>query len=99
MLIYPDSTGIGRKKMNLFKRKKGTACKRNGKDLKEEKESRKPIVIEFEDYHKYSKEKKYEDLLTYMKKYPNLEACIFESFYVRLKPMVDFSDDLARILY
>ncbi len=61
--------------------------------------TKKPIIIEFEDYYKYSKEKKYDDLIAYMKKFPNLEACVFETFYIRLKPMVDFSADLARILY
>ncbi|MCK5056785.1 MAG: hypothetical protein KAT34_09030 [Candidatus Aminicenantes bacterium] len=86
-------------KKNLFKKMKRKASPGDEKNPLEKEEPKKPIIIEFEDYHKYSKEKKYNDLLTYMNKYPNLEACIFESFYLRYKPMVDFSDDLAKILY
>lgn len=85
--------------MTLFKKKKCKTFHRDEKNPIEKNEPKKPIIIEFEDYHKYSKEKKYDDLLAYMNKYPNLEACIFESFYLRYKPMVDFSDDLAQILY
>lgn len=85
--------------MNIIKKVKKKTFKRNGRKPPADQETRKPIIIEFEDYHRYSEEKKYNDLFSYMKKYPNIEACIFESFYVRLKPMVDFSDDLARILY
>lgn len=85
--------------MNVFKKIKKKTSSPSIKKPATQPEPRKPIIIEFEDYYKYSKEKKYDDLIAYMKKYPNLEACIFETFYIRLKPMVDFSDDLARILY
>jgi hypothetical protein len=97
--IFDGNRAEKRIKMNIIKRVKSKTFKNNRENTPGTEENMKPIVIEFEDYHTYSKEKQYEDLLVYMKKYPNIEACIFQSFYLRFKPMVDFSDDLARILY
>ncbi len=56
----------------------------------EEKTVIKPIYIESEKFYEYSEEKKYEDLLFYMKKYPKVEALIFEYFYIHLKAIVDY---------
>lgn len=76
--------------MNIFDSSKRTAAKRADKAKKEHQTIAKPVVIELEDHNKYPKEKKYQDLLSYMGKYPRLEAHIFDYFYTQVKWLVDY---------
>ncbi|MCK4765575.1 MAG: hypothetical protein KAW12_25460 [Candidatus Aminicenantes bacterium] len=74
--------------MDILKKFKKRSSKQGAESAFLEGTVGEPIEADFDYYESYLTEKKYEDLLSYMKMHPKVEALIFEYFYLHLKPLI-----------